>query len=365
MAPKAVGRDRTADEWQRCPPRWRQALRAMSPDRRSPGQRRRSSRTTGTTTAGSSLPASRCSASRLAAFQRDVFEGAGVREILNQAEPRFTYPRPRAVDKPKLPDRRINGPLGEDLLHLVQDLAALLAVQLGRLLLVERVDVGITAIDVGAPFDDVSFKARRGIAKGAAAAQDQVLQLLVGIGLDKSRPLERPQLGADPNRLEVVEQGFGDMRVGGVAEELAGVEATGMSRLSQQLLGLVRVVSRQGRLPKELEGVRDDAARDLRIAEGDRVVHGLAVDRKAAGPSNPLVVPGRLRVPLVGVVNPERSRREHRLESETRRTAQFFGQFCADRIHDVDVATIPHNESCRLFPDGREVQAHNAWRLPQ
>src|SRR5260370_33541924 len=95
--------------------------------------------------------------SHSAALQRDVLEGARVREILNQAEPRFTDPRPRAVDEAQLPDRRIDGPFGEDLLQLVQDLAALLPLQLDRLLLVERVDVGIMPLDVGAAFDDVRF----------------------------------------------------------------------------------------------------------------------------------------------------------------------------------------------------------------
>src|SRR5260370_29420882 len=151
--------------------------------------------------------------SHSAALQRDVLEGARVREILNQAEPRFTGPRPRAVDEAELPDRRIDGPFGEDLLQLVQDLDALLAVQLDRLLLVERVDVGIIAVDVGAAFDDVSFDAGCSVAEGAAAAQDEVLELLVGICLDKGRSLERPQLDADPGRLKIVERRFGAIGV--------------------------------------------------------------------------------------------------------------------------------------------------------
>ena len=121
----------------------------------------------------------RCSSSRLAALQRDVFEGAGVREILYQAEPRFTDPRSHPVYEAKLPDRRVDHPFGEDLLHLIEDRRTFLVVELGCLLLVERIDVGITAINVGAPLYDKSFQAGRGVAESAAAAQDQVLELLV------------------------------------------------------------------------------------------------------------------------------------------------------------------------------------------
>src|SRR6516162_3547188 len=74
----------------------------------------------------------------LRGFDRDVFEGSRVREVGDQAEPRFADPRADAVEKTQLPDRCVNHPLREDLLHLVEDRRAFLALELGCLLLVER-----------------------------------------------------------------------------------------------------------------------------------------------------------------------------------------------------------------------------------
>src|ERR1700740_1115177 len=105
----------------------------------------------------------------LRALDRDVLEGGGVGEILNKAE---------------LPERRINGSFGEDLLHLVKDRRALLVVELNRLLLVERIDVGVVAIDIGAALHDKSFQSGRGVAESTTAAKDQVLELFVRVCLD-------------------------------------------------------------------------------------------------------------------------------------------------------------------------------------
>src|ERR1700746_3130821 len=113
----------------------------------------------------------------LRCLNRDVLEGGGVGEILNQAEPRLSNPGSHTVDKAELPDRRINGSFGEDLLHLVKDRRALLVVELNRLLLVERIDVGVVAIDIGAALHDKSFQPGRGVAESTTAAKDQVLEL--------------------------------------------------------------------------------------------------------------------------------------------------------------------------------------------
>jgi len=51
---------------------------------------------------------------------------------------------------------------------------------------------------------------------------------------------------------------------------LAGVETIGIARLGEELLGLGRIVDRLRRLPEIFEGVGDDAAGDLRIAERNR-----------------------------------------------------------------------------------------------
>src|SRR6516162_2896327 len=114
------------------------------------------------------------SASSLCLFDRDILEGCGVGEIGNQAEPRLSDPRSDAVEKTELPDRRVDHPLREDLLHFIKDRGTLLVVKLDRLLLVERIDVRVVAIDIRAALDDECFKAGRSVAKGAAAAEDQV-----------------------------------------------------------------------------------------------------------------------------------------------------------------------------------------------
>src|SRR6516164_7354216 len=66
----------------------------------------------------------------LRALDRYVLEGSRIGEIGNQPETGFADPRSHAVDETQLPDRRVNHPVGEDLLHLVEDRGALLVVEL-------------------------------------------------------------------------------------------------------------------------------------------------------------------------------------------------------------------------------------------
>src|SRR5215472_7801966 len=299
----------------------------------------------------------------LRALDRDVLEGGGVGEIGDQAEPGLADPRSHTIDEAELPDRRVDRPLGHDLLHLVEDCCELLVVELGRLLLVELIDVGVAAIDIGAALDDKGLQPGRGVAERAAAAEDQVFELLVRIGLNNGRPFERPELEPDPHRLEIVEHRLGDIRIGRVAVELAAVEAVEMPRLGQQVFGLDRIVNRQRRLPEEVEREGDDAAGDLRVAERDRFVHALAVDRQASGAAHALVVPWRFRVPLVGEIDPLRRRRDDRLEGQPRRALQLFGELTADRVDDVDLAALQCRQPRRLFGDRLEHQALDARGL--
>src|SRR5216683_2173743 len=104
---------------------------------------------------------SSASASSSAGLQRDVLERRGVRKVGDQAEPRLSDPGSDTVDKAELPDRRVNHPLGEYLLHLVEDCRAFLMVELSRLLLGERIDVGVAAIDIGAALHDERFQPGR------------------------------------------------------------------------------------------------------------------------------------------------------------------------------------------------------------
>ncbi len=172
-------------------------------------------------------------------------------------------------------------------------------VEFDRLLIEEFVDVRIAAIGIGAALDDESSEAGGGVAEGAAAALDDVLEFLLAPFFQKGRALDGSQPGADADLTEVVEHGLADIRIGGVAVVFASVEAVGMPRLCKQLPGLGRLVDRGGRLPKEFEAVRNQAAGQLRVAEGQRLVDALAVDRQARGLPHPRVVPGRFRVPLI------------------------------------------------------------------
>src|SRR5690349_8307470 len=78
-------------------------------------------------------------------FDRDVLERSGVGEALDEAECRLPDPRSDGVDKPELPDRRVDRFLVDHLLHLGEDRAALGVIHLVGLLGVERVDVRIAA----------------------------------------------------------------------------------------------------------------------------------------------------------------------------------------------------------------------------
>src|ERR1700731_4677208 len=85
---------------------------------------------------------SRAATSPLSGFQRDLFIGAGVGEARDQAEAGLADPRSMTVDEGELPDRRVHRALVDDLLHLLEDRAALLLVELGALLLEHLVEIG-------------------------------------------------------------------------------------------------------------------------------------------------------------------------------------------------------------------------------
>src|SRR5215475_9996387 len=86
----------------------------------------------------------------------------------DQAEPGLLHARTLTVDECQLPDRDVHHLLMHELLDPLQERLALLAVQLGRLVLEERVDVRIAAVHVGAPRDDVRLQTRRRVAERAA-----------------------------------------------------------------------------------------------------------------------------------------------------------------------------------------------------
>src|SRR5712692_338369 len=130
-----------------------------------------------------------------AALDRDVLVRPGIGKGRDQPEPGFADPRPDAVDERQLPDRRGDRALLDQLLHLVEDRCALGMIELDRLFVVELVDVGIAAIDIGAALDGERSHPCGGVAEGAAAAQHQVLVFLFAITLQEGRTFDRPQRG--------------------------------------------------------------------------------------------------------------------------------------------------------------------------
>src|SRR6476646_8607820 len=109
---------------------------------------------------------------RLRALDRDVLVGRRVREQRNPTEARLADARPDAVDEGKLPDRSIDRPLDHQLLDLEENGLAPRAIQLARLLLVERVDVRVATVGEDAALHEVGLDARRGIAEGPRARLD-------------------------------------------------------------------------------------------------------------------------------------------------------------------------------------------------
>src|SRR5438128_1831894 len=116
-------------------------------------------------------------------LQLHVFVRCGKRPAGNEPETRLGHARALRVDEAELPDRRVDHLLVDELLDPMEDRLASLPVELAGLLAKEPVDVGIAAVDEGAAPDDESLETDRRIPEGAAAAVQQVLQLLLLVRL--------------------------------------------------------------------------------------------------------------------------------------------------------------------------------------
>src|SRR5215470_6261095 len=259
-------------------------------------------------------------------LQGDVLVRRGVGMAGNEPEPGLPDTRAHSVEERELEDWSVHDARLDDLLHLLERRVAPLGVQLGGLLAEEAVEVWVAAVDVGAVGDHEGLEASGRIAKGAAGRLDDVLELLLRVGLEEGGTLQRHELDLDAYRLEVVHHDLGEVRVGGVAIEVACVEAVRVAGVAEELLGARDVEDRGRRLPEELEVVGDDAAGDLGMAERQGLVDRGAVDGEAGGESDALVVPRRLRIPLIGEIEPEGRLDDSRLEGEPRRPLQLFGE---------------------------------------
>jgi hypothetical protein len=202
------------------------------------------------------------------------------------------------------------------------------------------------------------------VAEGAARALDDVPVLLLRVAAEERHSLEGPELRPDADRLQRVDHRLREVRVRHVAVVLARVEAVGVAGLGQELGRAGAVVDRRGRRPEVLERGRDDAAGETRVAEGERLVDRRAIDGEARGEAYTPVVPGQLRVPLLGDVEPERRLDDRGLEGEPRRLLQLLGQLSADRVGDVDLAALERGHRVASSGMTRSTSRFHARRLP-
>src|ERR1700720_2008030 len=121
------------------------------------------------------------------ALQRDVLIGRGPRVSRDQAEGRLSDPLSDTAQSGQLPDRRGDHPLMHELLDFLQQRLALLMVEFGRLLLKQRIDIGIAVIGVGTTLHRERLEAGRGVAERGAAAHDQILELFLAVAFVERR----------------------------------------------------------------------------------------------------------------------------------------------------------------------------------
>src|SRR5262245_49811775 len=215
------------------------------------------------------------------------------REGIARDEPEtgFVHAPADAVDESELVHRRHHHLLRDKLLDSLKHGRALDAIELARLLPEESVDVGVAAVGELTPGDCIGLEARGGVAERAADDLHEVPELLLGDALVEGCPLERAELGADSDALQVTDHRLGRVRRGHVAEVFPGVEAAGIAGLGEELLRAGGIEGVGRRLPEEIERARDDAVGDPREAAGPGLVDRAAIDGEIRGEPYPPIVP--------------------------------------------------------------------------
>src|SRR5271169_4334026 len=101
------------------------------------------------------------------------------------------------------------------------------------------------------------------------------------------------------------------------------------------------------------------------MAEGQRLIDPVAVDRQAGGPPHPLVMPRRFRVPLIRKVDVEHTLDDRWLQGQPGGALQLFGELAADRIRDVDLAALQRGEPRGLVGDHLDIRRFTPGGLRQ
>ncbi len=86
-------------------------------------------------------------------------------------------------------------------------------------------------------------------------------------------------------------------------------------------------------------------------AQRQSLVYALGVDRQPGRPPDTHIVPGRLRVPLLGEIHPVWRGADRCLQGQARRLLHFFREFRPDRQSDIDLAPLQRGQPRRLVGD--------------
>src|SRR5437660_11473882 len=224
-------------------------------------------------------------------LELQILAGRGIRIALDQSGAGDLDARGDAPDEALLEDRRHQRLIGDDLLDLMEQGFALLSIELLGLLLEEVVDLGQRAVRIEAALGEERLEPRRRVAGRAGRADQEPLQLLLVPGGHERRALHCAHPGADPDALEIAADGLGQRRVGRERREVTRVEAVGIARLGQELLGALGIERRRLDLQREVEFRRDESSGGLGVSEHLRLVDHVAFDDEARRLADTLALP--------------------------------------------------------------------------
>ena len=220
----------------------------------------------------------------------------------------FLHARADAPDEGLLEDRRRPCTWSrDDLLDLVEQRLALLAVELLGLALEEIVDLGQRAVGVDAVLGRRTARAAPPRCRPRRWRRStRPVQLLLAPAGHEGGALHRPHAASDADGLRIAADRLAQRGVGRQRGEIAGVEAVGVAGLGQELLGPRGIVARAARSAARTRRCGGTKAPvDLPKPSISAWLMACAVDGEAGGQPHAPIGPRRLRIPLVEEVQPE------------------------------------------------------------
>src|SRR5581483_4823562 len=263
----------------------------------------------------------------------------------DQHERRLLDARPDATRPHVLEDRRDADALVHQPLDLVEQQLALAAIELVRLLLVERVDVRVAAVGIGAVARNDLRHARGGVAIQRARAHADAAQLLRRDRREERRALHGPHPDADAHGAEVADDRLAEREVRRQLIELTRIEAVRIAGLGQELPAPRGIVGVRLDGQRELEAPRHEIAGGPRGAERLRLRQRTAVDGVAGGEANAAVRPRRLRIPLIEEIEEERRDTARERQPQARVTLDLLRLGRVEQVGDVDLPALQHGHA--------------------